>query len=608
MDKTTPGKIGRYEIIRVLAREGIGEMLLAEDQTLRRKVTIKRLIGTPVASDLARFQMEVKVAAFRHPNIPIVYEMGMHDDLPFIAMEFVEGESLESIIDSKRGLDLITKLKIIEQVCTALCHAHKNGIVYGDLTPENIIVQPNGVVKIVDVGIARAQHDDVSAGRVDTRDDLLFAGRVLFKLLTGRDPDTARDASDSCRTVNGPTRPRDAVFRILSPSLGQIVEQSLAKAPESRYQTGEQFAEALHKVINDLSDSLFSELLKDAERLTAERCFEPALERFDEAIRLFPSNAAIRKRRKSVRERHEQSRRGERIRECLRRSGDALLSGNVDESLAHLKDAANLDPDSEDIKARIRSVEEEKGRLENCIRALEEAERAKALGDFAGALRLTTKALQEDPTNQELLTLNAALAGQMEMEVQRGMLLDLLERAERDLAAGNYHAAVNSLNDAIAIDPLNQKADKLRWELEKARGREQRRAFLEDIQQRIGDLFKKDGFGEASGLVNRALDMFPDEVLLHRLKAEVDAEERRYDVRQVVDLVIAEAEELFERSPLEAMSVLETALDNMPGEARLIAHERALRQQMESRKSEHSTRAQSDNAWMSSSFLDRRRH
>jgi eukaryotic-like serine/threonine-protein kinase len=591
MDKTTSGKIGRYEIIRVLAREGIGEMVLAEDQSLRRKVTIKRLIGTPVASDLARFQMEVKVAAFRHPNIPIVYEMGMHDDLPFIAMESVEGETLETIIESKRELDLITKLKIIEQVCTALGYAHKNGIVYRDLTPENVIVQPNGVVKIVDFGIARVEDDEVNAERIDARVDLLSAGKVLFRLLIGKDPYTAAEVSDSFSIVSAPHDWGGAAFHDLPPALDAIVRKSLGKDPDSRYQTGEHFSEALNKVIKDLIDAQVTELLKDAERLMAERRFEAALELFNEAIRLAPSNAAVKKRRRSARERHEQIRRGERIREFLRRSGEALLSGNVDESLAHLKNAANLDPDSEDIKARIQSLEDEKGRLENCARALEEVERAKALGDFAGALRLTTKALQEGPANQELLALKATLAAHMEMEVQRGMLLELVERAERDLAAGDYDAVVNSLNDAVAIDPLNQKAEKLRWELAKARGLEQRRAFLEDIQRRIRDLFKKDGYDEASGLVNRALDTFPDEVLLHRLKAEVDAEERRYDVRQVVDLVIAEVEELFAHSPLEAMSVLETALDNMPDEARLIAHERALRQQMESRKPEHSTGA-----------------
>jgi tetratricopeptide (TPR) repeat protein len=256
-----------------------------------------------------------------------------------------------------------------------------------------------------------------------------------------------------------------------------------------------------------------------------------------------------------------------------------------------LRDARNLDPNSEDIKAKIQSVEDEKRRLENCVRALEEAERAKALGDFAAALRLTTNVLQEDPTNGELLALSAALAMQMEMEVRKGRLLELIELAERDLAAGNYDAAANLLNEATEINPSNQKAEKLRWELAKARGLEQRRAFLDDIQQRIRVLFKKDAYDEALELVTRALDTFPDEVLLHSLRAEVEAEERRYDVRQVVDLVIAEVDELFAHSPREAMSVLGKALDNMPDEARLVAYQLALRQQMESRRSEHSAGA-----------------
>jgi serine/threonine-protein kinase len=155
MNKISSGKIGRYEIIRVLCRGCIGEVVLAEDETLRRKVTIKRRISPPVANDVDRFHLEVKAAALRHPNLPVVYEMGTHDDLPFIATEFVEGESLEAMIESKRELDLITKLKMIEQVCNALGHAHKNGIVYGDLTPESIIVQASGVVKVIDFGIAK---------------------------------------------------------------------------------------------------------------------------------------------------------------------------------------------------------------------------------------------------------------------------------------------------------------------------------------------------------------------------------------------------------------------------------------------------------------------
>src|ERR1700757_2192753 len=143
MEKVSLGKIGRYDVIRVLGRGGMGEVLLAQDETLSRYVAIKRPLKSAMAEGLARFQVEAKAATLRHPNIPAVYEMGVHDDLPFIAMEYVEGENLEHLIESKRDIDLITRLKIIEQVCSALGYAHENGIIHRDIKPANIIVQPD---------------------------------------------------------------------------------------------------------------------------------------------------------------------------------------------------------------------------------------------------------------------------------------------------------------------------------------------------------------------------------------------------------------------------------------------------------------------------------
>lgn len=586
MNTISSGKIGRYEIIRVLCRGGIGEVVLAEDQTLRRKVTIKRRISPPAANDVDRFQLEVKAAALRHLNLPVVYEMGVHDDLPFIAMEFAEGETFQTIVESNTDLDVISKLKMIEQVCNVLAYVHKNGIVYGDLTAESIIVQANGVVKLIDLGIARVQEDKCPVGGVDARVDLLFAGVMLFKLLTGRDRCASGEASDSHRIINTAQHSLDAALRDLPPALAGIVRKSLAEEAESGYQTGEQIAEAINNVVKDLTDARVRELLKEAERLTAGKRFEPALDLFNEAVRLAPSNAAVRKHRKSLRAQDEKTRRAERIRQCLRRSDDALLSKKFDESLSHLRDAKNLDPNSEDIKSRIQSVEDERRRFEDSVRALAEAERAKLLGDFGAALRLTVKALEEDPTNRELLALKAAISMQVEVEARKGRLLELSELAERDLAAGNFDDAESLLNEAVEIEPSNQRVEKLRWELAKARELEQRRIFIEDIGQHIRDCLKEDEYDKASELVNHALDTFPDEVVLHRLKAEVEAEERRFDVRQVVDLVIAEVEELFAHAPLEAMSVLGKALDNMPDEARLIECEFALRQQMELRRSE----------------------
>ena len=168
-DATSTGKIGRYTILRVLGRGGMGEVLLAQDEDLGRRVAIKRPFKSAMEEGLARFQVEAKAAVLKHPNIPAVYEMGVQDGLPFIAMEFVEGEPLDKIIFSKRPLDLISKLSIIEQVCLALGHAHEKGIIHRDIKPANVIVQPDGVSKIIDFGIAKVQNVDVTRGLTQTQ-------------------------------------------------------------------------------------------------------------------------------------------------------------------------------------------------------------------------------------------------------------------------------------------------------------------------------------------------------------------------------------------------------------------------------------------------------
>ena len=608
MDKVSSGKIGRYEIIKVLGRGGMGEVILAQDENLGRRVAIKRPFKSAVAEGLARFQVEAKAATLRHLNIPAVYEMGVDDGLPFIAMEFVEGETLEKIIESKRELDLITKLKIIEQVCSALGYAHDNGIIHRDIKPANIIVQPDGVAKIIDFGIAKLQDDDPNSGltkasqligslhyiaperfyggRIDGRVDIFSAGVTLFKLLTGKEPFTGGEATASFKIMNEAHTSLSAFLHDYPPALDEIVEKSLAKIPDDRYQTGEDFADALHEVIEELKRTRVTELFSDAERLTTERRFAPALELLDEAIKLDPSNTQARKLRKFVREHQERIRRAERLRECLLKSDEALLSGNFDEALSQLKDAQNLDQASAEIKAKIQSVEETKRRFESSARALAEAERVKARGDVTGALRIVTKALEEDPEHKKLLALNAALSRQMEIEAQRGRLLELQENAARALAVRDYDAADNLLNEAAAIDPSNPETDKLRRELARTRELEQRRAVLDEIQQRVQEFLRNDAYDQASDLVNRALDRLPNETLLHRLKAEVDGEARKYDVRRIVDLSIAQANELFASSPFEALGVLQKALENMPGEERLVAYERSLRQQLEARRSE----------------------
>ena len=417
-------------------------------------------------------------------------------------------------------------------------------------------------------------------GRVDGRADILSAGVTLFKLLTGKEPFTGGESTASLKIMNASHTSLGAYLHDYPPVLDEIVAKSLVKNPEDRYQSGEDFAAALHEVIAELKRTRVAELFNDAERLATERQFAPALVPLDEAIKLDSSNSQARKLRKSVREHQERIRRAERVRECILRSDEALLRGNFDEALNQLKDAQNLDSASEEIKSKIQAVEERKHRYENSSRALDEAERVKARGDFIRALRLVTIALEDDPENKKLASFDSALARQLEIEAQRKRLLELQGNATSALSAREWNAAEKFLGEASAIDPADQDTDKLRRELAKARELEQRRAVLEEIQTRVHEFIRTDAYDQASDLVNRALERVPNETLLHRLKAEVDAEARKYDLRRIVDLAIAQANELSAKSPFEAVAVLQKALESMPGEERLVSYERSLRERL----------------------------
>ncbi len=608
MENVSAGKIGKYEIIKVLGRGGMGEVLLAQDVDLGRRVAIKRPFKSALEEGLARFQVEARAATLRHPNIPTVYEMGVQDGLPFIAMEFVEGEPLDKIVASGRHLDLITKLRIIEQVCSALGYAHEKGIIHRDIKPANVIVQPDGVAKIIDFGIAKVLDGEGKAGLtqtsavigslhyiaperfkggpIDGRVDIFSAGVTLFKLLTGEEPFTGGEATASYKIVNEAHTPLATYLHDYPPALDEVVAKSLAKNPEDRYSTGEDMADALHDLIEELKRTRVAELFDDAERLTTESRFAPALELLDEAVKLDPANTQVRKLRKLVREHQDRLRRAERLRECTQRADEALLSGNFEEALNQLREAQNLDPTSAELKQRIQAVEEKKRRSEISAKAMVDAEQTRNRGDITGALRIVSKALQEDPENSKLAAVHGILARQAEKEAKQGKILEILENARVELAARHFAAVDKLLGEADSIDPSHLETDKLRREMAKAREQEERRAILDEIQKRVNEFLRTEALDQAADLLSRAIEKLPNETMLHRLKAEVDTEARKVEAKRFVETAISQARELFSSSPAEALTILQTALDRMPGDERLLSYERSLRQQLDSLKVE----------------------
>jgi serine/threonine protein kinase len=287
-------KLGRYEIRSKLGAGGMGEVYLAEDTELHRKVALKVLPANVVTNNdrMRRFKQEATAAAaLNHPNIAHIYEIGESDGTHFIAMEFVDGLTLRELIH-RRQTDLAKLLRHLQHVADGLAKAHAAGIVHRDLKPDNIMVTRDGHVKILDFGLAKLiepqQTSPVSEGlsqlatavmqphstpgavmgtvgymspeqaqgklnEIDHRSDIFSFGCILYEAITHHKPFEGKDPIDSLNKTIREEPPSITIFNRDVPSdLQRVVRRCLAKDPEERYQTIKDVSIELKEVRREL--------------------------------------------------------------------------------------------------------------------------------------------------------------------------------------------------------------------------------------------------------------------------------------------------------------------------------------------------------------------
>lgn len=251
--------VAQYKIIEKLGAGGMGEVFLAEDTRLGRRAALKFLpVGLNTDAEFkARFEHEAKAtAALNHPNIVTVYDLGEHDGALFIAMERVEGQSLQTLIKSG-SLTLKQSIDIASQITKGLSAAHKAGVVHRDIKPANIMMTTDGLTKILDFGLAKShrattetkvgstvgtvQYESPEQSRgeeVDSRSDLFSLGVVLFEMVTGALPfDGEYEAAIRYAITNEKPRPLSRYVSDDTDVLQRIVDKLLEKDRELRYQT-----------------------------------------------------------------------------------------------------------------------------------------------------------------------------------------------------------------------------------------------------------------------------------------------------------------------------------------------------------------------------------
>ncbi|MFQ5641558.1 MAG: protein kinase [bacterium] len=254
--------ISHYEIIEKLGSGGMGEVYLAKDTELDRKVALKFLPPqyTEDPNTSAHFKREARAAAaLNHPNIITIHEIGEHRGKAFIAMEYVEGQSLKDLVGTHRDAPMKTNkiIDIASQICEGLGEAHQAGIEHRDIKPDNILIDSKGRVKIADFGLAKARGrtklteegstmgtldymspEQVSGADVDQRSDIWSFAVVFYEMITGRKPfEGDYDVAVSYAIVHEEPEPLARYKSGVSESLQGIVDKALDKERDTRYQS-----------------------------------------------------------------------------------------------------------------------------------------------------------------------------------------------------------------------------------------------------------------------------------------------------------------------------------------------------------------------------------
>ena len=293
MNLATGTRLGPYKLLSLLGRGGMGEVYLAQDTKLDRKVALKILPADAAANQerMRRFVQEAKAAAaLNHQNIAHVYEIGEADRVNFIAMEFIDGQTFREYIH--RGQTELAKLlRHLQHVAGGLAKAHAAGIVHRDLKPDNIMITRDDHAKILDFGLAKLMVPQQPAGedaselatailqqssspgvilgtvgymspeqsqgntnQIDHRSDIFSFGCILFEAVTGRRAFEGKDSVDTLNKVIREPAPPISDFRSDAPNdLQRIVRRCLAKDPEDRYQTIKDVAIELRELRREMA-------------------------------------------------------------------------------------------------------------------------------------------------------------------------------------------------------------------------------------------------------------------------------------------------------------------------------------------------------------------
>ncbi len=609
-------KIGKYEVLEIVGRGGMGVVYKAVDPAIGRLVAIKMVTGG-FGDDpdlLKRFYREAKsTGSLQHPNIVTVYDLGDQDSVPYLVMEFLEGESLEAVIRSRHEMVIAEKLSLLVQVCDGLDYAHRRNVIHRDIKPANIVVTKDGGIKIVDFGIARFGNErftktgqvmgsinymspeQINGEDTDSRTDIYSTGIVLFEFLTGELPFRGKDTSSTLmKILHDPIPPLSLFLRSYPIELDQVVARALAKKRDDRYASIEDFAFDIQRIQEDSRRHLIVGYLSTAEACVAQSDWNKAKESLRQVLKLDRQHTRANELVREIQVQLQKQQKRDQLRQLRARAEEALGQREWDDALAFLDQAIELDHSNAELIELRDSVRQSKTLLND---ALHRAESANQAGDLEVAKKAVEEALAVDSSDSRARALKAIVSKELADRSKRRAVESLLNDARREVTGRRFTAALELLKKAQALDPGAPDVQQMIGFATTAREQEKRKQALEQASAEIEDLLNRDEYGAACAKADEALAKFPQDPGLLRLRAFAEKQREAWKKRLYVESQLDVAHRLLDQGDSHrASGVLQEALKKYPDDPSLlslstivneaVAREQNQRQEEERRKLE----------------------
>jgi hypothetical protein len=363
------------------------------------------------------------------------------------------------------------------------------------------------------------------------------------------------------------------------PALDHLIDHALAKSPADRYENAEDMATDIEAINEQLKREHVKGVLTSVQPLIEQEQWTSVRPVLLDLQRLNPKNTEVKKLLRDVQEKLSRQQKTVQLRQLLSDAEEAVLQQRYSEAIDIYNQALDIDPSNAEIQEKIDYTRQLKEKADKVAMLLEQSREARKRSDFNAASQLIDRALQLDERNTDLRNERARIVQDSERAVRERSMRQFGDNARNQLAARQYTDAIQSLRSALEIDPTDAETQQLFQEAVDRQEEQRRRKIIDQIVAEISESIASEDPERAMVLIQRAQERLPGETILLQLKVEAEAKLEEKTARVLVEKTTRDVYSILATNPHHALTIVQKALDQMPGETRLIALESKVTEQ-----------------------------